>query len=148
MRFQLARHLQRQRVARVVHRAQQASNFERGIQVSSHALDRADEIGKALEGVVLALHRNQHALRGGKRVHCKQAERGRTVDEDVVVVLGDALERGLEARLARGQLHELHLRAGKVAVRRHEVVAAAFGARADARGRQYAAALACPLRCP
>ena len=63
-----------------------------GDQVRAHALDGRDEIRKPLEGVVLALHRNQHALRGRKRIDRKKTEGRRTVDEDIVATLANWFE--------------------------------------------------------
>src|SRR5207248_5483291 len=59
-----------------------------------------------------------------------QAERWRAVDEHEIVLAADALERRFESRLAPGQLHELNLGAGELAIRRHEIKTALLAARA------------------
>src|SRR5258708_4591640 len=131
MLLQLLRDLLRERVSRVVHSAQQAGDLELGIQVRAYALDRTDQIGEALKRVVLALHRDQYMLRRSQRIHREQAERRRTIDQDEVVVARDALERGLEPRLARLQADQLDFGACELPVRWQEVVAAALGAGAN-----------------
>ena len=62
--LQIGRYIQRERAARIVHRAQQSFDFQLRIQMRTHAADGLDQIGQALERVILALHRNQHAVRG------------------------------------------------------------------------------------
>src|SRR5437764_707987 len=57
--------------------------------------------------------------------------RRRAIDEDVVVVHLDAFQRGLEPRLATLQLDQLDFRAGQVAVRWQQVIAALLGANAN-----------------
>src|SRR5512138_4004647 len=42
--LELLRHVLRERVPRVVHRAQQAGDFELGIEVRAYPLDRGDEV--------------------------------------------------------------------------------------------------------
>ena len=136
--------VQRQRVARVVHRAQQPLDLERGIEVRAHLLHRLHEVRQAFERVVLALHRDQHAVRGAQAVQREQRQRRRAIEQDEVVVAGHLAdrrlhlrqrlgERVLEARFALGQLDELDLGAGELAVRGHEVEAA--GRRHDAHVR-------------
>ncbi len=46
-----------------------------------------------LERVVLALHRDEHLGGGGQRVEGQQAERRRAVDDDVVELFEDRVDR-------------------------------------------------------
>ena len=66
----------------VVHRQHDAVDLETGIQVSRTRFTVADQLGEPFEGVVLALDRDQHRVRGGQRVDGQQPERRRPVDED------------------------------------------------------------------
>ena len=50
----------------------------------THQIDRGDELGQALEGVVLALEGDQHGVRGRECIDGEETERGRAIDEDVV----------------------------------------------------------------
>ena len=52
-----------------------------------------DQIGKSLEREVFAVKGNQHGVRGDQRVEREQAERRRTVDEDVVESVANRLEQ-------------------------------------------------------
>src|SRR5438034_5523347 len=47
--LQIGRHVERERVARIVHRAQQSFDFEPRIQMRTDAADGLDKIGQALE---------------------------------------------------------------------------------------------------
>src|SRR2546426_3689739 len=91
----------------------------------AHPLDRAHEVRQPLERVVLALHRDQHALCCSERVDGEQAEGRRAIDENEVVVAHDALERDLEPRLARLQFDQLDFRPRELAIGGHQVVATA-----------------------
>src|SRR2546430_13734740 len=52
----------------VVHRQQHAVDRERGIEVPLHQFHGVQELREALEGVVLALDRNEDAVGGGEHV--------------------------------------------------------------------------------
>ena len=68
------------------------------VEVVADEVDRGDELGQALQGVVLALDRDQRGIRRGQGVDRQEAERGRAVDEDVVVVLPDRVEERARRR--------------------------------------------------
>jgi hypothetical protein len=110
-------------VARVVHGAHEAFDFERGIEAHAHGLDRVEQVGQAFESEVFALHGNEHAVRGGERVNGEQAERRRTVDEHGVVAVAEFGEVILEARFARQRVHELDLGGGEVGAAGQQVEA-------------------------
>jgi hypothetical protein len=57
----------------------------------------------------------------------EQTERGRTVDEDVVVLVADAGQQDPHAFLTLWQGHKLDFRPGEVAVGRHQVEAGHTG---------------------
>src|SRR5439155_3541080 len=73
------------------------------------------------EGVVLRLHRDQYAIRGGERVHRERAEGGRAVQEDERVLLRPRRERLAQVRLAIRVLRQLDRRAGELRLGRNEV---------------------------
>ena len=69
-----------------------------GLRWSRTRLIGGDELAQPLEGVVLALDRDQHRVGRGQGVDGEQAERRRAIDEDVVVVRRrSVLERRREA---------------------------------------------------
>ena len=126
--MQLRRNLLRERVARVVHGAQQPFDLERGIEVRAHFLDGLHQVAQAFERVVLALHRDHHRVRRGKPVHRQQIQRRRTIDQDEIVVVLDLRKRFLQPRFAPLEIDHLDFGAGELAVGRQQVVLAA-GAR-------------------
>src|SRR2546426_7843662 len=72
------------------------------------------ELREALEGVVLALDRNEDAVGGGEHVEGQEAERRRTVDDDVLVLVAHVAQRAPHHRLARLPIDELHFGADQV----------------------------------
>ena len=76
------------------------ASVELRVQPRPDELDRAEELREPLERVVLGLHRHEHAVGGGERVHGQRAERGRAVEEDEVVALARVAERVGEVALA------------------------------------------------
>ena len=68
-------------------------HVELRVEVGLHQVDVAQELAQALEGVVLALDGDEHLVGRGQAVDRDQAERRRAVDEDVVEVVDDRLER-------------------------------------------------------
>ena len=101
----VARHLLAEIRAFVVHRQQHAFDVERRIERAAHAAHRADELGEPFEREVLAVQRNQHGVGRDQRVQRQQAERRRTVDEDVVeLVRGGAQRRSRPSRSGSGTI--------------------------------------------
>ena len=80
----VARHLLAQVRALVVHRQQDALDVERRVERRANAAHRRHEVGEPLEREVLAVQRDEHGVGGDERVERQEAERRRTVDEDVV----------------------------------------------------------------
>jgi hypothetical protein len=83
--------------AGIVHREQDRRDCQLGVEVTLDELDVVEELRETLQGVVLALDRDEYFLCGDERVDRQKSERGRAVDEDVVrriLALGDVrLER-------------------------------------------------------
>src|SRR6202040_1618748 len=76
--------------------------------------DRIQELRNALEGVVLALNRNEDAMRGREDVEGDEAERWRAVDDHDVVRALDRLERRTQGALAALAVPQLELGADQV----------------------------------
>ena len=135
MLLELGRDVLRERVARIVHRAQQALDLEPRVEVRAHLLDRLDEIGKSFERVVLALHRDQHRVGRAQPVERQQRQRRRAVEQDEIVVGGDSADRrrasGAALRRARPSAAS-RARAGRPARPRRR---RARGSRARGRSR-------------
>ena len=80
----LLRHLEGQVGASIVHGQQNRANAKLGIQMLLDHLNILEQLTQALEGVVLALNRNQDLLGRHEGVHGKQTEARRAVDKYVV----------------------------------------------------------------
>ena len=110
-----------ERVVRAsIHRQHDALELQRGIEVVADEVDGGHQLPEALEGVVLALDRDEHAVGGGEGVDGEQAQGRWAVEEDVVVAarpIGPALGQAPLASLDRNQLD---LCAGQVARRRDD----------------------------
>ena len=106
--------------APVVHRQDDGGDVQLRVQVRLDHLDVAQQLAHALEGVVLALDRDQHLGRGHERVDGEQAQRRRAVDEDVVeVVVLEFGERGAQPAFARHHADQFDLGARQVDGGRH-----------------------------
>ncbi len=110
----IRRDLLREVVAAIEHGQHHALDLEPGIQAAPHAIDGAQQQAQALEGEELALQRHEHRARRRQGVDRQQPERGRTVDQDIVVVLVEAAQRILERELAARALDQLDLRRRQV----------------------------------
>src|SRR4051812_38534732 len=77
---------------RVEHRRQDPLDLDAGVEVLPDHLKRVLKLHEAAHREVLALHRDDHLVRGGERVHGQQPEARRRVDADEVVVILDAVE--------------------------------------------------------
>ena len=55
-----------------------------GLRLDPHEVDAPQQLAESLEGVVLALDRDEHLGGRGQAVHGDQTERRRAVDEDEV----------------------------------------------------------------
>src|SRR6476646_12068801 len=92
--------LLRMQQALVVHRREDALNLHFRVQVLTNHRQRVLELDEPAERQVLALNRDDDAVRGDERVYRQQPERRRRIDENVVVLRLDADERLLERALA------------------------------------------------
>ena len=99
--------------APIEHRQQHTLQLQPRVHAAAHDAHGVHQIGKALERVILALHGHEQGVRRAQRVERQQLERGRTVDENVVVVGGENVERLLEPELAVRQVDHLNARAGQ-----------------------------------
>src|SRR5690606_24960771 len=77
-----------------------------------------------LQGVVFALHGNDHAVGRGQGVDGQHRQRRRAVDEDVVVAFAHRRQRVAQAQLLVRHLEQLHLGGGEVAVGRQQWITA------------------------
>ena len=83
-------------------------------------LGNPDEIREAFEREIFAVQRNQHGVSRDESVERQQAERGRAVDEDVVVRVAQRADELPEAFFAAGERDHFDFRACQVPVRWQE----------------------------
>ena len=107
--------------AGVVHRKEDAINRELRIDGLLDPVDRVEQLRKALEGVVLALDGDEHRVRCGEHVDGEQSQRGRAVDQDVVVSIADGSDGVVHRKLAVFAVDQLDLCAGEVRSRRRDI---------------------------
>src|SRR5439155_6080016 len=94
----LLRDLLRALEARVVHGEQHAFDPERWVEMVLHATEGSHELRQPLESQVLALERNDHRVSGREGVDRQQAQRGRAVDEGVLVLVSEGRQASAETR--------------------------------------------------
>jgi hypothetical protein len=116
----LGRDIRGQVRAAVEHRQHDALDGKGGIEVVTDEVERGDQLGEALQGVVLALGWDQHRLGRGEGIDGQQTERWRAIDEDVVVVGGGDAQDAGQTALPLGLRGELDLGSGERHRRRRE----------------------------
>ena len=101
-------------VAPIVHGQQHAVQREAGVQPLLHPLDRTHQLGQAFERIELALQRHQHPVGGDQRIDRQQVQRGRAVDQHLVVTLDPVAHRVRQLEFAFRALAQLQFGAGEV----------------------------------
>src|SRR5216683_4764272 len=114
--------LHREPVSAVLHGEDDREDLEFLVEPLTHGLDGVQELRQTLQRVVLALHRDDHAVAGGEGVHGEEAQRRWAIDDDGVVEFR-AAERLAEAEFARHYRHELDLSSGHLRTGRDQVKA-------------------------
>src|SRR5579875_1125723 len=85
---------------RVDERRQDALDLDIGVEVLADHREGVLELNQAAHGQILALHRDDHLVRGRERVDREQAEARRRIDADEVIFPEDRLQRLLQRALA------------------------------------------------
>src|ERR687898_772539 len=99
---------------RVEHRRQDSLDLDAGVEVLPDHLKRVLKLDESAHREVLALHRDDHLIGGGERVHGEQPETGRGVDADEVVVVAYLVQGLLKRALATDLGAHRDLGAGEV----------------------------------
>src|SRR5437867_8950751 len=111
-------HLARQVGALVEHRQEDSFHLESRIQRPADSLQGIDELRDSLERQVLTLNWNQDRVGGNEGVEGQETERRRGIEENVVKVSKDGLQRLAQPELAARLIGELHFSAPQIAIRR------------------------------
>ena len=95
--------------ALVVHREQYAFDLERGIQTLLDQSYRVQKLAKSFQRIEFALDRDQHRIGGRQGIQREEAQGGRTIDENEVVLVSHLLQGPAQDRLSLAFSHELDL---------------------------------------
>ncbi len=112
---------------------QHADDRQSLVQAVARELDDLHRLLDALQREVLRLGGDERAVGSDERVDGQQAERGRAVDQDQLVVVGKLGQRAAQGQLASHLAAEHQLGLGQREVGRNQVVADRLG-RAGAAG--------------
>ena len=91
------------------------------VQPVVHLVDGVGQQRQAAQREVLALGRDDHAVRAGQPVDGEQAQRRLAVDQHVVVAVQHRMQRAGQRLLAADLVDQLDLRCRQVDVARHQV---------------------------
>ena len=126
--LELVAHLLLQGDARIEHDPQQADQAQIAIEIGVYELDGVGEIGQPLQREIFALHGHDHALGRAQAVEREQAQGGRAVDEDEVVIPAHRRQGVFQALFTLFKLNQLHLSARQLAIgAQHGIAAARLG---------------------
>ena len=118
---QLPGHVARQAVARIIHGSQNALYVEVRVAACAHPFHCFDQSGQPFKGVVLALHRDQHAIRRDQCIHGEHIQGRRTIDDQIVVLRRKRFEQFAKPDVAPLHLQQLDLGCGQIDVRRQQI---------------------------
>ena len=105
----------------IVHRQQETFDGECRIQFLLDNLDGIQQLGDSFERKILTLDRDNHGVRCGQRIDGDQTQRGRAVDEDIVVVREQRTQQLAHHLLAVLQVQHLDFRAHEVDVAGNDI---------------------------
>src|SRR5260370_10212760 len=120
---QIRGYLPRKRRAFIIHRKQDAFDFEARIECLPDAHDRVQQLGNALERQVLTLNGYQNSSCGHEGRQCQQIQGRRAIQDDEAIFIMQGLEGTLQLILAAFRAHEFNGRASKVFVGGSDILA-------------------------
>ena len=103
----------------VVHREQQAFDFQKGIHGAPKPRQGVEEFRHTLKRVILALDGDQQRIGGGQRVERQKVQCRRTIEQNIVVIILDWRDGFPQEDIAVVGVDEFHFGARQVPVRRH-----------------------------
>ena len=102
----------------IEHGQHDALDLEPGVQHPGHQPQRAVQLRQPLERVELALDRDDDRVRRGQAVDRQEAQRGRAVQDDVLIGLPGRCQTRPQSRFPGEGTHQFHLGAGQINSRR------------------------------
>lgn len=91
------------------------------VNASLDEMNRVQQLGEALERVILTLKRNQQRVGCSEHIQRDESERRRTIDENEIVVFAYAGKGVSEKTFSVGAANQLYLGTSEIACRRKNV---------------------------
>ena len=114
--------LDRQLCPRIIHGQQHPFDHQIRVKELLDETDRQQQLRDALQRIIFTLHRDHHRISRGERIGVEQAQRRRTVDDDVIITRLDRIELLFQQLfLAALKAHHFQIGAGQGDVRRNDV---------------------------
>ena len=114
-------HLAREVKSSVVHCEQHTIDMQRGVDRFLYSLDGSNQLGNSLKGEVLALERNKDGVSRDEHVESNQRQRGRAIDQYVVVSIANRGQDTLHPQYALGIVNQFHFGAGEIGRGGHDI---------------------------
>lgn len=124
---QIGRNLPGEVGAIVVHGEQNPFNLKRMAEGIADAIDGIHQARNTFEGEEFTLDRDENGVGCHERVECEEVERGRAVDEDVLIIVADAVEMVAQNGFAVVRIDQFEIDSDQVFVGRKEVEAFHLG---------------------
>jgi hypothetical protein len=105
----------------IVHRQQDAFNFERVVERSSNALNGIHQLRNAFQRKKLALDRHDDGVGSEKGVESEEVQRGRAVDKNEAIIVANRLHSLSEAGFPIVHVDKFQIGADEVLVGRNHV---------------------------
>jgi hypothetical protein len=106
--------LERQARPAIEHREDDPLDRQPGVRPAPHEVERLHELGQPLQGVVLALERDDGRVGGDEGVQREKPERGGAVHQDEIEPGSGGHEGLAKAGFPAGQLDQLDLRPDEI----------------------------------
>ena len=79
-----------------------------------------NQLSHSFEREIFTVQRNQHGVGGDEGIERQEAERGRAIDEHVVVLIAHRSDQGSQPFFAMGERHHFDFGAGQLSIGRHQ----------------------------
>jgi hypothetical protein len=80
------------------------------LEIIPDEFDRLKKLADALQAIILRLHRDHDFIGGDKAVHGEQTQARREVDQNIIVLVPQAIDEFPQKIFSFGNIHELNER--------------------------------------
>ena len=77
----------------IEHRKNNSLYIQLPVEPFLYQIDRVDQLTESLPRLILTLDRNDHCVRRNHRINCQSIQGGRTIHDNVVVIVPDIIQR-------------------------------------------------------